>query len=96
MRAPTNAGARILRSARQHRVKTGTVNMPARTVWVEDEIIIVQMRLSPGGADGEGTRMIFREELIQHPETREKRSSSGRQHFADANVSIMRLLDDHG
>jgi hypothetical protein len=40
--------------------------------------------------------MIFREELIQHPETREKRSSSGRQHFADATVSIMRLLDDHG
>lgn len=38
--------------------------------------------------------MIFCEEPIPDPETCEKRSSSGRQHFAKANFSILRLLDD--
>jgi hypothetical protein len=50
--------------------------------------------LSPGRTDGEGARRIFCEEPIPDPETSEKRSSSGRQRLADANVSMLRPLDE--
>src|SRR5215469_8652516 len=53
-RPSINTSSRVLRSPRQHRVKTRPVNMPSRAVGVEDKIVVVQILLPPSRADGEG------------------------------------------
>src|SRR5258708_39594100 len=83
----------MFRGACEHRVKAGTIDVPAAAVGIEEEVVMAGGRRLPRRADAIRLQPLGRQKLLPDSQLRQKLSDFRRHRFADTKILVGGLLD---